>query len=191
MIYMLGIAAIVLIVFLASQGRSSADPLPLPSGSSFHEEALNAAQSQLGVNETSDPEKISEYLRACGWTGPNTAWCAAFVSWVYQQPAKKAYLCGATVTSIIAYASKAGGWKRITSPGDLDRALPGSFYAIDQTGDGVPDHCGIIESWDGSTLVCIDGNYSDSVERVYRRQTLSKIVGFSTITGPSGLPCGG
>lgn len=136
---------------------------------------INAAASYIGCKEADGSHRqiIDIYNGhkplARGYTVKYTdAWCATFVSAV-------AIKCGLTAIiptecgcgQMIQLFQKLGAWKEndayTPQPGDI------IFYDWDDSGagdnTGWPDHVGIVESVNGSTIKVIEGNISDSVGR--------------------------
>lgn len=54
---------------------------------------LDLAQSQLGVSENNNPQKVIEYLKSTTLPkellDPSTPWCSAFVTWCLEQSGMK------------------------------------------------------------------------------------------------------
>jgi hypothetical protein len=169
--------------FAKQKAAGAADSGSLPS------QALSNAFSQIGVTEDppgsdSDPRgMIQKYMQSSCWTQGPAAWCAGFVCWCWANTLNPIYFKTAWVTGLENWATQHDVFHRVTAPEDFEKVIPGNFYTIDQNGNGISDHAGIIASFDPETktLYCIDGNYSSSVSHVARKYTLSNIVGFSTI----------
>jgi CHAP domain. len=58
--------------------------------------------------------------------------------------------------------------------------LLGEIIFFDWNGDGVPDHVGIVESSDSSTVYTIEGNWADSVHTDAYPINSSQIYGYGT-----------
>ena len=88
-------------------------------------------------------------------------WCAIFVSWVADQNgyiAEGRFPKFAGCSTGESWFRSAGAWQaRGYQPS------PGEVIFFDWDGNGVPDHVGIVESSDGSTVYTIEGNWGDSV----------------------------
>ena len=141
-------------------------------------ELLDIARRQIGTRES--PPK-SNNVRYNTWyygrevSGAAYPWCMVFVQWVFAQlgvalPQRTAS-CGALMRS----AQSAGCW--VT--GDY---RPGDVVIYDFPGGAKTDHCGIVESVDGTYISAIEGNTSSTsdadggaVER--RARKFSQIVG--------------
>lgn len=147
-----------------------------------------AAQQYLGISERSGAHE--EIIRIYNSIRPlprgfvmNTSlpWCAAFVSAVAQ-------LCDMTdivppecsCWYMMQGFQRLGEWTEndacVPSPGDV------IFYDWDDSGagdnQGAPDHVGIVERCYGHTIVLIEGNYGDSVDRRYLAVGSRHIRGF-------------
>jgi hypothetical protein len=139
-------------------------------------QVLDTARSQLGITETATNRTL--YGQWYGLDGQ--AWCAMFVSWVFDQadlpiPAKQAKGF-AYCPDGVNYFKRSNRWSNQPLVGDV------VFYKFDQ--DQLADHVGIVESIniDGS-IVAIEGNTNaagsangDSVMRRTRPRSL--ILGF-------------
>lgn len=118
---------------------------------------LRVARGEIGVTESPAGSNRQKYGAAYGMNG--VPWCVIFCWWCFREAGASALFYGggktASCSQYIAWAKKAGQW--ITGdykPGDL------VFFDFNpKAGDGV-DHIGIVESWDGRTLVTIEGNTS-------------------------------
>ena len=118
---------------------------------------LRIARGEIGVTESPAGSNRQKYGAAYGMIG--VPWCVIFCWWCFREAGASALFYGggktASCSQYIAWAKKAGQW--VTGdykPGDL------VFFDFNpKAGDGV-DHVGIVESWDGRTLVTIEGNTS-------------------------------
>ena len=121
------------------------------------EDVLKIARAEIGVTESPAGSNRQKYGAAYGMNG--VPWCVIFCWWCFREAGASALFYGggktASCSQYIAWAKKAGQW--VTGdykPGDL------VFFDFNpKAGDGV-DHIGIVESWDGRTLVTIEGNTS-------------------------------
>lgn len=118
------------------------------------DDALNVARAQLGKG----PDEF------CAWyPAPiGTAWCCIFQSWVLSQvgiPTHYAWVSG------LFDFYRANG--RTFAPRE---AQPGDLVAFDYDGGGprAYDHIAMVEYVDGDSIVCIDGNWANRVQRVRR-----------------------
>jgi len=88
-------------------------------------------------------------------------WCAIFVSWVADQNG----LISEGLFPKFAGCSLGESWfksNNLWQDGGYCPA-PGEIIFYDWDGDAFPDHVGIVESCDGSTVYTIEGNWADSV----------------------------
>ena len=141
-------------------------------------ELLDIARRQIGVKES--PPK-SNNVRYNTWyygrevRGSAYPWCMVFVQWVFDQAKVKLPIRTASCGDLMRAAQSAGQW--VT--GDY---RPGDVVIYDFPGGAKTDHCGIVESVDGTYISAIEGNTSSSsdadggaVER--RARKFSQIVG--------------
>ena len=141
-------------------------------------ELLDIARKQIGVKES--PPK-SNNVRYNTWyygrevSGSAYPWCAVFAAWVFDQAKVKLPTRTASCGSLMRAAQSAGCW--VT--GDY---RPGDVVIYDFPGGAATDHCGIVESVDGTYISAIEGNTSSAsnadggaVER--RARKFSQIVG--------------
>ena len=141
-------------------------------------ELLDIARKQIGVKES--PPK-SNNVRYNTWyygrevSGRAYPWCAVFVAFVFDQAKVKLPIRTASCGALMRAAKAAGCW--VT--GDYK---PGDVVIYDFPGGAATDHCGIVESVDGTYISAIEGNTSSAsdadggaVER--RARKFSQIVG--------------
>ena len=141
-------------------------------------ELLDIARRQIGVKES--PPK-SNNVRYNTWyygrevSGAAYPWCMVFVQWVFDQAGVKLPVRTASCGALMRAAQSAGCW--VT--GDY---RPGDVVIYDFPGGAKTDHCGIVESVDGTYISAIEGNTSSTsdadggaVER--RARKFSQIVG--------------
>lgn len=117
---------------------------------------LRIARGEIGVTESpagSNRVKYNTWYYGREVAGSAYPWCMVFVQWVFDQAGKRLYpltaSCGMFVRehrNTPRYVT--GDW------------APGDIVFFDFEGDGVLDHVGIVESWNGQTLVTIEGNTS-------------------------------
>jgi len=88
-------------------------------------------------------------------------WCAIFVSWVADQ---NGFISDGRFPKF-AGCSVGESWFRSEDAWQEGgyHPSPGEVIFFDWNGDRVPDHVGIVESCDGSTVYTIEGNWGDSV----------------------------
>lgn len=133
---------------------------------------LDIARAELGTKESPAGSNKVKYSIWYGLTGP---WCVMFVMWCCQQAGVDLPIRTASCSALKAAAQSAGMW--VTGS-----YQPGDIVIYDWGRDGVPDHCGIIETVGGSSVVAIEGNTavgndSDGGEVMRRTRTLSQIIG--------------
>lgn len=133
---------------------------------------LDIARAELGTKESPAGSNKVKYSAWYGLTGP---WCVMFVMWCCQQAGVDLPVRTASCSVLRAAAKSAGMW--VTSD-----YRPGDIVIYDWGGDGVPDHCGIIETAGGASVVAIEGNTavsdnSDGGEVMRRTRTVSQIIG--------------
>lgn len=87
-------------------------------------------------------------------SGSGFAWCAVFVWWVFRQAGVSGLYGGgqkfAYVPALLSWAKKDGLI--------VDTPQPGDLVCFDFNANGVADHIGICESFDGKYVTTIDGN---------------------------------
>ena len=136
-------------------------------------ELLKIANGELGTKEAPSGSNKVKYAE---WYGLNGyAWCVMFVQWCFAQANVSLPVKTASCTVLMNYAKKADMW--VTSG-----YQPGDVVIYDWGGDKVPDHCGIVESVDGSYITAIEGNTavgndSDGGEVMRRNRTVNQIIG--------------
>lgn len=126
------------------------------------EQLLNVARGEIGYSRWNDSSEGTKYGR---WYAQQTnspyygtsgvPYCAMFVSWCLAQ-------VGMTPPGGI-YAYCPYGINGARANGRLvakTSAQPGDIVFFDWDGDTVSDHTGIVESYNGSTWTCIEGNTS-------------------------------
>ena len=141
-------------------------------------ELLDIARRQIGTRES--PPK-SNNVRYNTWyygrevSGSAYPWCAVYVAWVFDQAKVKLPIRTASCGALMRAAQSAGCW--VTKG-----YQPGDVVIYDFPGGARTDHCGIVESVDGSYISAIEGNTSSTnnadggaVER--RARKFSQIVG--------------
>lgn len=165
---------------------------------------VNLARTQIGVKETPLGSNNVKYNTAYyGYTvnDRNYHWCCAFIWWLFREAGM------ASLFTKTAYCPTAVNWFKNKGQWVTSDYRPGDIVFISYNGDGVANHVGVVESVDSNgRLTTIEGNYSDSVQRVHRSSQImgagrpaystyktptsgysSVTVGGSTINIPSGL----
>ena len=127
------------------------------------ERLLDLAREEIGTTEQPSGSNCVKYNTAYYGRevrGPNLAWCAVFVWWLFQKAGvSRLYYNGgktAYVPALVGHARRTG---RIV---DCPRA--GDLVCFDFNGNGTPDHIGICEAFDGRTVTTIDGNTGNQSE---------------------------
>lgn len=141
-------------------------------------ELLDIARRQIGTRE-SPPD--SNNVRYNTWyygrevSGAAYPWCMVFVQWVFDQARVKLPIRTASCGALMRAAQAAGQWVTWDY-------RPGDVVIYDFPGGAKTDHCGIVESVDGTYISAIEGNTSSTnnadggaVER--RARKFSQIVG--------------
>ena len=129
-------------------------------------EILNYATKEIGYTEgRNDANKYGT------WYGlPDTAWCAEFVSYIFNEANALALLPGGK------FAGCTTGMKAWKAAGKFDSAPSiGAlvFYNFDGTGPNISTHVGIVENFDSGTITTIEGNAPDETagpDGVYRHR---------------------
>ena len=141
-------------------------------------ELLEIARRQIGVKESppnSNNVRYNTWYYGREVSGAAYPWCMVFVQWVFDQAGVKLPVRTASCGALVRSAQSAGCW--VT--GDY---RPGDVVIYDFPGGAATDHCGIVESVDGTYISAIEGNTSSTsdadggaVER--RARKFSQIVG--------------
>ena len=141
-------------------------------------ELLDIARRQIGTRESppnSNNVRYNTWYYGREVSGAAYPWCMVFVQWVFDQAKVKLPIRTASCGALMRAAQSAGCW--VT--GDYS---PGDVVIYDFPGGAKTDHCGIVESVDGTYISAIEGNTSSAsdadggaVER--RARKFSQIVG--------------
>ena len=141
-------------------------------------ELLEIARRQIGVKEcppNSNNVRYNTWYYGREVSGAPYPWCMVFVQWVFDQAKVKLPTRTASCGALMRAAQSAGCW--VT--GDY---RPGDVVIYDFPGGAATDHCGIVESVDGTYISAIEGNTSSAsdadggaVER--RARKFAQIVG--------------
>lgn len=141
--------------------------------------ALDAAADQIGVQEVGGEDlgpQVERFQEATGAKGQ--AWCASFVAWAFERGGHKMPQGNwAAVANWVNAARQGTSGLEIIESGD---ARPGDIVAYDWGfGDdfGSDGHIGLVASrvHDGN-FEAVEGNTSDSVDRVTRNLEQANIV---------------
>ncbi|GAB3343913.1 hypothetical protein GCM10027429_35150 [Marivirga atlantica] len=131
--------------------------------------------SQVGTREQGGAnrgEQVEQYLAAVSF-GPGYAWCAAFVSWCYQQVdvehPKSAW--------VPSYARKQN---LIYQRGQVIKQIPqtGDVFLIWYERLKRPAHIGFVDQWQATWVITVEGNTNDDGSRegdgVYRKRRVQR-----------------
>ena len=131
--------------------------------------------SQVGIVEQGGAnlgKEVAEYLASTG-LGPGYPWCAAFVSWCYQQ----AQIDAPHSAWVPAYFEKG---KMIYLRGKYQRKKPetGDVFCIWYHNLGRPAHIGFIEVWGENWISTVEGNTNEAGSRegigVFKKRRLRR-----------------
>lgn len=136
-------------------------------------ELLEIARKELGTKESPAGSNRVKYGEWYGLNGQ--PWCVMFVMWVFDQAGVALPVRTASCTLLMNAAKAAGMWVS-------GNYQPGDVVIYDWGGDRVPDHCGIVESVEGSRVSAIEGNTaadndSNGGEIMRRSRTTNQILG--------------
>ncbi len=159
---------------LAKFGANGAGPAdgydpPAPSGS-LAQRVLNEAASHLGFRERG--ENGNPFSRYFG--RPSEAWCADFVSYVFEKSGRPLGQNGvgfAAVRDMAAWFQRRGAYFHGTPK-------PGDVIFFDNTRPGTYNHVGVVSRVEGGVVYTIEGNTSDQVARRSYPLGSSRIVGY-------------
>ena len=170
-----------LLCFFVCSGALSQDPLNPPfakGGQGDLRAKLRAVYlAEVGVKEQGGANRgarVEQYLASVGF-GPGYAWCAAYVSWCFQQVdvehPKSAW--------VPSYAKKKN---LIYQRGEFIKQLPqmGDVFLIWFDRLKRPAHIGFVDEWRGHWVITVEGNTNDDGSRegdgVYRKRRLQRQV---------------
>lgn len=134
---------------------------------------IELARGELGTRES---PAGSNRVKYAGWYGMNgQPWCVMFVMWVCAQAGAALPTRTASCTTLMRAAKAAGMWVH-------SGYRPGDVVIYDWGGDGVPDHCGIVESVNNAQITAIEGNTavgndSNGGEVMRRIRSVKQILG--------------
>lgn len=140
------------------------------------EKATQVATGELGVREATgrnDGAAVEKYLRSVN-LGKGYAWCAAFISWVYQQCSipspKSAWAPAWFPVKNIVYKRSDG--KPITDIAPMD------VFGLYFPEQGRIAHVGLVLCWDEKSVTTIEGNTNNAGSRegdgVYKKKRLRR-----------------
>ena len=130
--------------------------------------------SQVGVREEGSNRGayVELYLESVGLEA-GLPYCAAFVSWCYQNAGVQAPISG----WVPSFSRKAN---RIYQRGRFQKKTPqtADVFLIWYPSLNRPAHIGFIDQWDSSWIITVEGNTNDNGSRegdgVYRKRRLKK-----------------
>lgn len=146
---------------------------------SIAQKVLDTARKEIGVKESPAGSNRQKYGVWYGMNG--VPWCAQFTSWIFHKAGyplpkiQQGAPSGAAYCPYVEqYARKVGQWFKTPKPGDL---------ALFHFGKNLAVHIGIVESVNGNSFTCIEGNTStasnDNGGTVMRRnRNVSQCRGF-------------
>ena len=123
------------------------------------ESVLALARGELGVTESPRGSNKVKYVDAYG--GGPKAWCCVFLWWLFDRAGAAGLFYGGQKT---AYCPTLLAWYKRQGQLVTDKAQAGDIVFFDFNGNGVPDHVGLCEGWDGDRIVTIDGNTGEGNE---------------------------
>ncbi|GAB4242814.1 MAG: hypothetical protein Tsb0034_20440 [Ekhidna sp.] len=132
---------------------------------------------QIGVKEQGGANRgkqVEQYLAAVGFA-PGYAWCAAFVSWCYQQ-ANVEHPRSAWVPSYARVQHL------IYKRGEFINRMPqaGDVFMIWFDRLNRPAHIGFVDEWQNQWVITVEGNTDDNGSRegdgVYKKRRLQRQV---------------
>lgn len=144
---------------------------------SMRSELRTVYLAQVGIKEQGGANrgaKVEQYLASVGF-GPGYAWCAAFVSWCYQQVDVQHHK-SAWVPS---YAKKQN---LVYKRGEFIKRLPqsGDVFLIWFDRLKRPAHIGFVDEWKSTWVITVEGNTNDDGSRegdgVYKKRRLQRQV---------------
>lgn len=127
---------------------------------------LRLAASEIGASEIPDG---SNHTKFSIWYGYDAAWCNMFVDWVFYHsgmPIGPAPKGAAWVSTTADWFAQKGRYHKGTDglkPGDI------LFFEWGSTPGGY-DHIGLCEQVNGDTIVTIEGNVGNRVQRLVRHR---------------------
>ena len=121
-------------------------------------ELLDIARRQIGTRESppnSNNVRYNTWYYGREVSGAAYPWCMVFVQWVFDQAGVKLPVRTASCGALMRSAQSAGCW--VTG-----NYQPGDVVIYDFPGGAKTDHCGIVESVDGTYISAIEGNTSST-----------------------------
>ncbi|HLP14095.1 MAG TPA: peptidoglycan-binding protein [Flavobacteriales bacterium] len=155
---------------------------------------IEIAHSQLGVTESPAGSNKNPYGKWYGWDG--YAWCAMFVSWVYDQAGHPL----GKINDPKGYRDCQSGYNYWKAKRELTAAPEtGDIVLFDWEGNGLSDHTGIFHEWadagkkhfwcyEGNTAVGDDSNGGIVMRRKRSVATVKAFVKPAVLGGTNTAP---
>jgi uncharacterized protein (TIGR02594 family) len=120
----------------------------------YAEDLLEIARNEHGIHENINPDRVREYHNTASakGSGPGTAWCGSFISWIFNQVG----LGGAPTGS-----SWAQNWTKWGSP--VDSPALGAIAVFRKT-DGTGHVTFVAGTTTDGRIIGLGGNQNDSVK---------------------------
>lgn len=139
---------------------------------------IDISVGEIGTKESppnSNKVKYNTWYYGREVSGSAYPWCMVFVQWCFSQAGIEMPVKTASCGALLNAARNAG--EAVYSD-----YKPGDVVIYDFDRDGTTDHCGIVESVSGSTVVAIEGNTStgsdsDGGEVMRRTRNIYQIAG--------------
>jgi hypothetical protein len=147
------------------------------SAVSKREQVRQVYSSQVGIVEKGGANRgkeVAQYLASTG-LGPGYPWCAAFVSWCFQQ----AQVENPGSAWVPAYFTKS---KMIYLRGKFQSKIPetGDVFSIWYARLNRPAHIGFVDKWGKDWIVTVEGNTNEGGSRegmgVFKKRRLRRQV---------------
>lgn len=122
------------------------------------DQVLDIARAELGTTESpagSNRVKYNNWYYGRDVSGDGYPWCMVFVQWVFYQARVKLPQKTASCGLLMSAAKQDRCWV-------TESFRPGDVVIYDFGGDGIQDHCGIVERVDPQSVIAIEGNTSMS-----------------------------
>lgn len=120
------------------------------------DQVLSIARAELGTKESpagSNRVKYNNWYYGREVSGDGYPWCVVFVQWVFHQAGVKLPQKTASCGLLMSAAKQDGCWV-------TEGFRPGDVVIYDFGGDGIQDHCGIVENACKDSVIALEGNTS-------------------------------
>lgn len=154
-----------------------------PRAATVAQRIVRACEAQVGVVEhpagSNRGEQVEAFQHVTTVPGTGWPWCQAFARWVWDQAGvQRGGYRGAYVPDALRWARAAGRYSR--------EPVVGAWVFLDFTGDGVPDHVGVVvrvvdvgvETIEGNTSPDSGGSQANGGGVFRRVRYRSQIVGY-------------